>query len=259
MPKKRKEEAARLPMQRPLEPLVLENDVAKMTQKLDTQVGKCKAGVAWINILALSKRLKFGTYNDRAENESETNKLVASFRDGIMSMKDQTAIPIIIDIARINNATSLPKDFLDPGDVPELELLDTDPIVVASGQHRLAALVKYKQQLDDEYNVLKKKRDKFRAMDKISPDQMETYNKVQFDMRVIMGITENIGKWGVIVYNERKLLAKGNDDLATHLSRNNALPEYGETDEEVLITYMVKTEIGFKVQNFFFFLGWYIF
>lgn len=33
-----------------------------------------------------------------------------------------------------------------------------------------------------------------------------------------------------------KLLAKGNDDLATHLSRNNALPEYGETDEEVLIT-----------------------
>lgn len=33
-----------------------------------------------------------------------------------------------------------------------------------------------------------------------------------------------------------KLLAKGNDDLATHLSRNNALPEYGETDEEVLLT-----------------------
>lgn len=36
---------------RPLEPLVLDNDVAKLTQKLDMQVGKCKAGVAWINIL----------------------------------------------------------------------------------------------------------------------------------------------------------------------------------------------------------------
>ncbi|KAG1882287.1 uncharacterized protein F5891DRAFT_1251064 [Suillus fuscotomentosus] len=221
---------------RPLEPLVLDNDVAKMMQKLDTQVGKCKAGVAWINILALSKRLKFGTYNDRAENETETNKLVTSFRDGIMSMKDQTAIPIIIDIARIKNADSLSKDFLDPGDVPELELVDKDPIVVASGQHRLAALVKFKQQLDDEFNVLAKKRDKFRAMDKISADQMDTYNKVQFDMRVIMGITESVGKWGVVVYNQRKLLAKGNDDLATHLSRNNALPEYGETDEEVIIT-----------------------
>ncbi|KAG1898927.1 uncharacterized protein F5891DRAFT_1040589 [Suillus fuscotomentosus] len=165
---------------RPLEPLVLDNDVGKMTQKLDTQVGKCKAGVAWINILALSKRLKFGTYNDRAENETETNKLVTSFRDGIMSMKDQTAIPIIIDIARIKNADSLSKDFLDPGDVPELELVDKDPIVVASGQHRLAALVKFKQQLDDEFNV----------------------NKVQFDMRVIMGITESVGKWGVVVYNQ---------------------------------------------------------
>ncbi|KAG2053955.1 hypothetical protein BDR06DRAFT_971872 [Suillus hirtellus] len=221
---------------RPLEPLVLENDVAKQTQKLDMQVGKCKAGVGWMNILALSKQLKFGTYNDRAENESETNKLVMLFCDGIMSMKDQTAIPIIIDIGRIKNAKSLSKDFLDLGDIPELEFLNTDPIVVTLGQHRLAALVKYKQQLDDEYNILAKKRDKYRGMDKINAEQMAMYNVVQFDMCLIMGITVTIGKWGVILYDQRKLFAKGNNDLAIHLSHNNALPEYGETDEEVLIT-----------------------
>lgn len=119
-----------------------------------------------------------------------------------MSMKDQTAIPIIIDITCIKNANSLLKDFLDPGDIPELELLNQDPIVVASGQHRLAALVKYKQQLDSELNVLTKKQDKFRSMEKITTDQMDTYNAVQLDMCIILGITESIGKWGVIVYNQ---------------------------------------------------------
>ncbi|KAG1846700.1 hypothetical protein C8R48DRAFT_677789 [Suillus tomentosus] len=64
------------------------------------------------------------------------------------------------------------------------------------------------------------------------------YNTVQLDMCVIMGIMESIGNWGVIVYNQMasKLLAKENNDLAIHLSHNNVLPEYRETNEEVLLT-----------------------
>jgi hypothetical protein len=78
---------------RPIEPLALKMDVAKETQKLDMQVTKCKLGVAWVDLTKIVKHLKFGVYNNRPENDVETNKLVGCFQlNGIISMKDVTAM-----------------------------------------------------------------------------------------------------------------------------------------------------------------------
>ncbi|KAG2130761.1 hypothetical protein DEU56DRAFT_757826 [Suillus clintonianus] len=225
---------------RPIEAITPQNDVGKATQKLDTQVGKCKAGVAWIDLLKMAKRLKFGVYNDRAENEVERNKLIVSFQQsGIVSMKETSAIPIIIDMKRLKTGLTLSADFSEPDTVRELEILDQDKIIVASGQHRLAALKKYHHMLKDEYASLEKKRDKISGLTNVSVEHVTQWDDLREQMGVLLGKMENIGKWGVVVYNQSLLLAKG-DTLAAHLSRNNSLHEYKETEEEVLITIFKK-------------------
>ncbi|KAG1758542.1 hypothetical protein EDD22DRAFT_956780 [Suillus occidentalis] len=221
---------------RPIEAVAPKTDVAKETQKLDTQVAKCKLGVAWVDLTKIAKRLKFGVYNDRPENDAETNKLVGCFQvNGIVSMKDVAAIPLILNSSRVTNIDLLKKNFDEPEEVVELELEDVDPIVVASGQHRLAALKKYKQSLLDEYSSFEKKREKINALKQVTQDHISTYNECHEEMGRIKGLLEDVGKWGVILYDEEKLLAKGTG-LANHLSRNSTLHEYKETEEEVFIT-----------------------
>ncbi|KAG2130917.1 hypothetical protein DEU56DRAFT_914675 [Suillus clintonianus] len=221
---------------RPIEAIVPTTDIAKETQKLDSQVAKCKVGVAWVDLLAIAGRLKFGVYNDRPQNESETNKLVGSFEtSGIVSMKDVAAIPLIMKTSRLKDAKSLVKNFDDPEEVLELEMRDLKAIVVASGQHRLAALQRYNQSLLDEYSALETKREKINALKHLTTDHIATYNDCHTAMCRVKGLLYGIGKWGVTIYDEDKLLAKGNE-LANHLSRNSSLHEYKETEEEVLIT-----------------------
>ncbi|KAG2737070.1 hypothetical protein P692DRAFT_20884034 [Suillus brevipes Sb2] len=139
---------------RPIEASIPKVDIAKETQKLDNQVAKCKVGIAWVDLLGIAGRLKFGVYNDRPENETETKRLVGCFEQyGILSMKDVSAIPLIIKTSRLKDASKLTKSFDEPEDIIELEMNDHEDIVVASGQHRLAALRLYNQTLQDEYKI----------------------------------------------------------------------------------------------------------
>ncbi|KAG1717389.1 hypothetical protein EDB19DRAFT_1840219 [Suillus lakei] len=119
----------------------------------------------------MAKRLKFGVYNDRAENETERNKLIASFQKaGIVSMRETSAIPIIVDMKRLRSGLTLSSDFTEPEKIRELDLVDRD-----------------------EISTLRK------------------WNEIREEMGVILGKLDNIGKWGVIVYNKTLLLAKGDD------------------------------------------------
>ncbi|KAG0692122.1 hypothetical protein DFH29DRAFT_1009329 [Suillus ampliporus] len=232
--------------ERPIKALPVKNDIGKETQKLDTQLAKNRMGVAWIDLLKTPNKLKFGTYNDRPENDAETNKLIGSFKDsGIVSMKETSAIPIIIDPKRIKAGLELCANFNEPEDVPMLELIDRADIVVASGQHRLSAVRRYTQGLEDEYRGLEKKRAKIAGLKNITEEHVETYNDIREEMGRIMGVLEGIGKWGVVVYNSVTLLAKG-DQLASHLSRNSTLHEYKETEEEVLITILRRIYVVYK-------------
>lgn len=188
---------------RPIEAVVPKTDLAKETQKLDAQVAKCKMGIAWVNLLAISKRLKFGVYNDRPENEAETNKLVGCFQtNGIVSMKDVAAIPIIMKRSRVANVDALKNNFDEPEEIVELELADSDHIVVASGQHRLAALNKYEQSLKDEYASLEKKRQKINALKNVNQEHIATFNECHDEMGRVKGLLYDIGKWAVIIYDE---------------------------------------------------------
>ncbi|KAG2029471.1 hypothetical protein BDR03DRAFT_1018334 [Suillus americanus] len=227
---------------RPVEATAPKHDIAKETQQLDSKVAQCKAGIAWIDLLKIGDQLKFGVYNDRPENETETKKLVASFKaSGVVSMKDASAIPLILDLSRIANAEMLADDFKFLDEVPELQLKDLNKIIVASGQHRLSALRRYHQALQDEYQILEKKRHNITSLKNLSDEHTIIFNKMRTEMCTIKGIMEGLGQWGVVVYDQDKLLADG-DELAAHLSRNNTLHDYKETDEELLITVLKKVK-----------------
>jgi hypothetical protein len=191
----------------PIEAIAPKNDPAKETQRLDTLVAKCKVGVAWVELLPMKTRLKFGVYNDRPQNEAEVNKLVASFHEsGIVSMKDITAIPIIMKTSRIKNIDDLASNFDDPDEVPELELDldDLDEIVVASGQHRVAALERYNRTLKEQYQTQVKKRSKVEALKNVNQEHVATYNEAHQAMCELKGAMDDVGKWGVVIYDEGK-------------------------------------------------------
>ncbi|KAG2085391.1 uncharacterized protein F5147DRAFT_659522 [Suillus discolor] len=191
--------------QRPIEPTGQKKDIGKETQKLDAQVAKCKAGVAWVNLLDIADTLKFGVYNDRPEKDEETNKLVTSFKTlGITLMKDTAAIPIIVDMKRVENKDSLLKNFDEPEKVSELKMKDKNHIVVASGQHRLSALKRYTQSLRDEVEMFDKKRNKIMGMSKLTPENVQQHNEYRAQQCDILDILHNIGQWGVIVYDQDK-------------------------------------------------------
>ncbi|KAG1893691.1 uncharacterized protein F5891DRAFT_979630 [Suillus fuscotomentosus] len=228
--------------QRPIEAAPPKIDLGKETQKLDSRVAKCRAGVAWVNLLQIGDTLKFGVYNDRPENDAETSKLVAAFKTRIVPMKETSAIPIIVDLKRVGNKDSLLQTFDEPEKVCELTVKDTNPIVVASGQHRLSALRRYAQSVQDEYDSLEKRRMKIIGMPKPSADHVQQHNQYRAIQEELRWTLDNIGQWGVIVYDQEKLLADG-DELAIHLSRNNTLHEYGETHEETLVRALKRAKV----------------
>ena len=185
------------------------DDVGTATQKLDHGLAKCKAGVAWIDLLGIKNQLKFGVYNDRPENDSERQKLITSFKTaGIMSMKETSAIPMILDVKRMKKDLQLVSNFDKPSEVPELKLEDGGPIIVASGQHRLSALTRYHQALTDELAALEKKRAKISATSNggkkkpLTPEEKAAYTELREEIALRKGQLEGIGKWGVVIYDE---------------------------------------------------------
>lgn len=197
----------------PVEAKAPTHDVGKETLRLDNGVARCKAGVAWVDLLTLKNKLVFGTYNDRPENDGERQKLIASFKSaGIVSMKETSAIPMILDVKRIKNEVKLAANFDEPSDVPELLLVDTDPIIVASGQHRVSALMRYHQMLTDELSALEKKRAKIAGTSNesgkkpLTADDKKSYMDLREEIAMRKGQLEGMGKWGVIIYNEGALV-----------------------------------------------------
>ncbi|KAG1769734.1 hypothetical protein EV702DRAFT_1049611 [Suillus placidus] len=219
---------------RPVEANAPTNDPAHSTRKMDTQLAKCRLGVAYIDIAKIQNPLLFGKYNDRPQVEREVNKLIASFKkEGILAMREDTAIPIMLSSTRLKSGFSLAVNFNEPGEVPLLQVDDAHTIVVASGQHRVAALEKYSKNVLDEIVSIEKRRHKISEMKNPTEEHIAEYNSLRNELGELQGALILMGKWGVIVYDEDAVLACG-DALANHLCRNNSLHEYKETAEEVL-------------------------
>jgi hypothetical protein len=213
------------------------NDPAQATQKMDTQLAKCRLGMAYIDILKIQNSLVFGKYNDRPQVEREVNKLIASFKkEGILAMREDTAIPIMLSRKRLASDLHLALNFDDGDEVPQLQLKDAHAIVVASGQHRVAALKKYSKNVMDAIASLEKRRHKISEMKKPTEEHIVEYNSLRNELAELKGALISMGKWGTIVYDEGKqsgnLLHPWNGSSGAVLS---ALPQLDVTDKSPAI------------------------
>ncbi|KAG1803895.1 uncharacterized protein HD556DRAFT_1437631 [Suillus plorans] len=217
---------------RPVEANTPTNDPAHATQKMGMELAKCRLGVAYIDIFKIQNPLLFGKYNDRPQVEREVNKLLASFKkEGLLVMREDTAIPIIVSSTRLKSGLQLALNFNEE-EVPPLQLKDAHTIVVASGQHHVAALKKYSKNILDEITAVEKCCHKINEMKNPSGEHIAEYNRLHSELGELRGALILMGKWGVIIYDEDTVLA-GGDTLANHLSRNKSLHEYKETSKEL--------------------------
>lgn len=178
-------------------------DIAADTKRLDAQVAKCRVGVAWIDLLTIPNALTFGTFNDRVLEDAEVNKMIASFKaSGIVSMKDVSAIPIILDVRRLVDAKGLVKDFSEVDEVKELALKDKNAIIVASGQHRYAAVRRYYESLREELSGLEKQLEKIAGLKNLTEDHVRTHQELRESIALLKGQMDGMGEWGVIVYDQ---------------------------------------------------------
>jgi hypothetical protein len=71
-----------------------------VSNSLDKALVRCKISITYFDFLLAKNPLIFGKYNDHPENPSETNKVLASFKQfGIQALRDNTSIPIILKAA----------------------------------------------------------------------------------------------------------------------------------------------------------------
>ncbi|KAG0692330.1 hypothetical protein DFH29DRAFT_1084805, partial [Suillus ampliporus] len=221
---------------RPIQAKMPENDPAAEAQRLNQEVETARIGNGYINILDLENPLIFGTYNDRPEKMSEINKMMTSFeRHGIQSMDEKNALVIIIERSRLSGNQSLDVPWTDINALPHVRFLDTAGLTLASGQHRVAALRKLMQTHTDELVVQLKRLERLQNIDNPSPAQQEEHRDLREHIAELKGATQIKGKWGVKLYDADILLASGKH-LARHLSRNQSLHVYTETEGEVLVS-----------------------
>jgi hypothetical protein len=189
---------------RPVEANAPTNDPAQAAQKMDMQLAKCRLGVAYIDVIKIQNPLLFGKYNDRPQVEKEVNKLIACFKkEGILAMREDTAIPIMLSSTRLQSGLRLSLNFNEE-EVPQLQLKDAHDIVVASGQHRVAALKKYSKNVMDEVASIEKRRRKINEMKNPTEEHVAEYNRLRNELGELQGALILMGRWGVIVYDEGK-------------------------------------------------------
>jgi hypothetical protein len=191
---------------RPVQAKERTTDPAQNTQRMDAALAKCRIGVAYIDILKIKNSLVSGKYNDRPQEPKEVNKLIASFKkEGILAMRDATAIPIMLSGARVKTGLSLAVNFDIPDAVPQLQLKDVDDIVVASGQHRIAALKRYFEIVTGEMMHIEQRCDDISALRNLSPEHLTEFNGLRDQLDELQGIIFLMEKWGIIVYDEGEL------------------------------------------------------
>ncbi|KAG2138022.1 hypothetical protein DEU56DRAFT_912648 [Suillus clintonianus] len=220
---------------RPVQPAELTDDHALKIEQLNAALLPAKIGIGKINNLKLENKLIFGVYNDRPENTSEINKMVTSFEfNGIQAFSEPNALPIIIDRLRLSSDQMFDGEWDQRNTLMQVEFSDTEPIVLASGQHRVAALRKLQISYLDEDSSLSKRLKELENLKEPTKDDAEEHSAVRKKLATVKGHINIVGEWGVILYDQDILLADGTE-LAHHLSRNQNLHVYKETAEEVIV------------------------
>jgi len=179
------------------------DDLARRNHQLDTDLAKAKIGIGKINILDIENKLQFGTYNDRAQNSSEVNKMITSFeKHGRQWYKESNALAIVIEPSRLRDGQDLTGNWSEPESLKDVKFGDRKPLICASGQHRVAALRKMAKAFVDEQTVLLKRIERIEGVKEHSDDSVLEHQDLRTRLAVVKGELEDLGHWSVVLYNK---------------------------------------------------------
>jgi hypothetical protein len=188
---------------RPVKAMQPENDMAAENRRLEAALEKAQLGIGKINLLHIGNPLKFGTYNDRPLKPSEVNKMLTSFEKfGIQSFDPRNALAIVIEPTRLSPNQTLTGTWTDPDTIKRVKFEDGAPLIMASGQHRVAALQKgAKKSLESEKSFS----GRIAALEKVTKptmEQGEEHDLLKKQLALLKGRLETEGEWGVILYDK---------------------------------------------------------
>ncbi|KAG9311944.1 hypothetical protein JVU11DRAFT_8205 [Chiua virens] len=210
----------------------------------DKRLSSALIGYSKFDVVTNKSKMTFRRWNDRDLIKDQVNKLVTSFMvDGVNRFKVANAIPVAIRKEDVK-AGSYGSDGHAMEDLKYMELtLDAQKrvietgqsaIIVASGQHRIAALEQYHTFLG------KAKKESVRGMKALEKTKLTDVDDMEIDEEnkiakpkrdEIDGSIAFGGEWIVIIYDLDKL----DYELGLHLSRNQYEHVYKESPEEGLV------------------------
>ncbi|KAG1717316.1 hypothetical protein EDB19DRAFT_1840415 [Suillus lakei] len=191
----------------PIPSVVPTDELAAKIQCLDVALAKARIGIGKINILKLENRLTFGVYNDRPEKTTEINKMLTSFEShGIQAFTEVNALPIIIHRSRLSPDQTFDANWNQPETLINVCITDAKEIVLASGQHRVAALKKMYQSYLDEFITYSQHLKQLEDLATHTDMHFEDHAAIQDRMVKVKGHIDHDGEWGVILYDEELIL-----------------------------------------------------
>ncbi|KAG2337832.1 hypothetical protein BDR05DRAFT_952347 [Suillus weaverae] len=242
---------------RPVQGTIDMDGPAARTVALDDKLEKAIIGIGKINVLEIENDVQFGRYNDRPLKISEVNKMITSFdKHGMQWTKSENAIAIVIEPARLAAGQMLEGRWNSPDTLTSIKLSDKEPIQLASGQHRVAALRKAMDKYLKEEESLNKHLLRLQDKEALTEEEVVEHEELRKRLAKVKGHIDEMGQWGVILYDiVYKLVAQflnwsrevgapmlgheiidGEKDLGKHLSQNQVLHIYSETQEEQLVS-----------------------
>lgn len=179
------------------------DELAKHTQRMDKALRSAQIGIGKVNVLAKNLKLKFGTYNERPQKSTEVNKMITSFEmNGRQWFKEANALAIVIDPSRVRNMDELQGEWDDADNLNEVKFVDEDVLIMASGQHRVAALRKMGEGYESEQLALEKKLKRLGGNANPSLDDVEEHDAIRARLAVVLAELKIIGTWSVKLYDQ---------------------------------------------------------
>ncbi|KAG2335551.1 hypothetical protein BDR05DRAFT_1006689 [Suillus weaverae] len=221
---------------RPVQAKIYGDEQAAKIQQLDAGLEKAKIGIGKINLLEIENKPIFGTYNDRPQKSTEVNKMLTSFeKNGIQSCKEVNTLAVVIEASRIEPNQKLDGSWSNAETLVNVKFTDKHPIILASGQHRYAALKKMEETYREDEKVIEKRLARLQALATKSDEDVDEHIELRKVLSEIKGQLCGMGVWGVTLY-DKDMIDSNNRELGHHLSRNQALHVYNETQEELLVS-----------------------
>ncbi|KAG2361215.1 hypothetical protein BDR07DRAFT_1486205 [Suillus spraguei] len=212
------------------------DELATKALELDKAVQGAMIGIGKINVLQMDNEFTLGKYNNRPQNQMEVNKMVTSFKaHGRQWFKDSNALAIVIQPERLVAGQNLISNWSGPDSLNEVKFKDMHPIILATGQHRIAALRKMAIALVNEEESPESRITCIEEFNNPTEEQVEEHEEIKKCLSVVKGELDAMGFWGIMIYNQ-DVIEAGKGELASHLSRNQSLHVYPETAEEKLVS-----------------------